>query len=212
MPARHTAQSKTAASVSSSRKPAKSRKTRRTSGIKATVLEAVRGRTGRGFDASKYAAPAAALLASTAVAGLSYAFKEQIGDILLAAMKGATTRMNGAASTASHALDAAREQTMNVAHRASDQVSVDSLLRHAGLERRSTLRMVMGPAMGVAVGLVAGSVLTRLFGDTIVEQFKSLTSAEPTEKLDYVDAEHEETSTAGTPEEARPNGLQRGLS
>jgi hypothetical protein len=211
MPARHTAQSKTASSVSSSRKPAKGRASRRTSGIKSTVLEAVRGRGGRGFDALKYAAPAAALIASTAVAAASYAFKDQIGEVLLAAVKSATARMSGATSAASHAMEAARETTMSAAHRASDQVSVDSLLRHAGLERRSTLRAVMGPAVGVAVGLVAGSVLTHLFGDTILEQFKSLTSAEPVQKIDQGETDHASTP-ATTSEEARPNGLQRGLS
>jgi hypothetical protein len=135
--------------------PPKARKTRAVRTVARRAAEVLRkpqrGEVA-GFDFTKYVAPGAAVLASGILAAAGYAFKGEIGDVVIDALKAAA---QGGAK--------ARNQSMDVVEKLSDLVSLDSLLRHAGLRRRSTFLSIAAPAVGVACGFVAGSALTYLF-------------------------------------------------
>lgn len=196
----------------------KARAGRAVRGAKRAVSEAV-GHTRRGsrggFDFTNLVAPGAAVLASGALAAAGYAFKEQIGDILVDVLKTATKQGTKAAVVTSKAMDAARDQAMDTVEKVSDKVSLDSFLRYAGLQRRSSVMSVVGPAIGVACGFLAGSALTYFFGPKLLEQLKdkNLPANDTDVKEEGTEDSETAQSSSGTTERANVNGgFHRGIS
>jgi hypothetical protein len=171
MPTRKTIASKVA-SASPLTTPSKSRRGRKGS-VSRSVAEALGGKgrhASRGFEFPKYAAPGAAVLASGALAAVGYAFKDQISEMLVQALA-------ASAKGGRKAVDATRDTAMDAVDMVSERVSLDALLRFAGLQKKSTITSILGPAIGVACGVVAGSALTYFFGPKLLEQFKEESSA-----------------------------------
>jgi len=142
----------------------------------------------RGFDVAKYVGPGAALLTTGALATAGYVLREHLADVLANALKTTTSR-------GSKAVDAARDGVFDAVEKVADSLSVDALLRRAGLQRTSTLGSIAGPAIGVACGFVAGAALTHLFGRQLLEQ---LMGASPSDSHD--DPTDESPSAKATPQ------------
>jgi hypothetical protein len=127
----------------------------------------------RGGGAAEYMAPGAIVLASGAIAAMGYVFKNQIGGIILDALKTAAKRGTKAAM----AVEEKRDEAMDAVEKLTDHLSVDSILRFAGLQRRSTIASIVGPAIGVGCGVIAGATLSYFFGPKILEQLKEVGAA-----------------------------------
>jgi hypothetical protein len=184
----------------------KGKKARAKSGLASEVLGAAR-QGYRSFEPSKLIAPGAAVLASGAMAALGYVFKEQLGDVIVEALKATTKGGGKAVAVTSKAFDATRDEAMDAVERLSEKVSLESLLRYAGLQRKSTITSILGPAIGVACGIVAGSALTYFFGPKLLEQLndKGISSAAAT--MDH-QSEPEPAPSVTSP--LRANGDLRG--
>jgi hypothetical protein len=198
------------ASVSPITTPPKSRHGRKARSIPRAAAQMLGGkgrRAGRGFDFPKYATPGAAVLASSALAALGYAFKDQIGEMMAQAL-GASTK------SGRKAVDITRDRAMDAVEMVSEKVSLESLLRFAGLQKKSTLASILGPAIGVACGVVAGSALTYFFGPKLLEQLKDDTMHGASATGDSTDDQAAATSTSdGSSERVRANdGMHRGIS
>jgi hypothetical protein len=191
----------------------KSRKGRTARRSNTTKPERTTHTSGRNrFNVTDYAMPGAAVLATGALATAGYMLKAQLAELLGGVVKVAAK--NGI--KAAGAVDTARDQAMNAVERVSDVVSVDALLRYAGLQRRSTFGAIALPAIGVGLGFVAGSALTYFFGPRLLEQIKTEAHAftsdmkkdEPTLEPDASDG-----ASSNSADGPRPNGsLHRGIS
>jgi hypothetical protein len=206
MPDRKNTTSKITKPMPSKTKAPKARTRRRTAQRTPDVFTAVRS-AGRGFDVSDYVRPASAVLATGALAAAGYFFRGELGELLVDAVRTATAGGKTAAAATTRATDLARSKARDVAAAVSDGISLDSILHHAGLERRSTMRSIMGPAAGMLCGVVVGSVVTHLFGDALLSQLRSRASAvvENTDGSDGI-ATATETESALPADQARPNG------
>jgi hypothetical protein len=98
---------------------------------------------------------------SGAVAAAGYLFRDQLGEVLAESLATATKK-------GSQMVDRTREQTMDVVEKATDALSLDSILRQVGLQRRSTLMTIVGPAVGAACGFALGSALTFVFAPKVL--------------------------------------------
>jgi hypothetical protein len=87
-------------------------------------------------------------------------FKKKLGDMLGEMLAGATHEASKAGRATAHLAGDAREQGL---------ASLERVLELAGLERRSPLMGILGPAVGAACGFVAGSLVTHFFGAKLLE-------------------------------------------
>jgi hypothetical protein len=213
MSTRKTNASKNASSTSPGRAPRKvikGRKARTLSTAAADLFGSVQHGTRR-VDVAKYLTPGAAVLASGAVAALGYVFKDQIGDIVVEALKGVSARSMKITKAAGKGFDVTRDEAMDAVERMSDQMSMKSLLRHAGLQRKSVVGAILGPAIGVACGIVAGSALTYFFGPKLLEQLGDKgASANPSMSTHDSDDHATSASSSSEVERPRPNGGMHG--
>ena len=116
--------------------------------------------SGGGRGAARYAGPAAAVLATGLLAAAGYVFKDRLGDIAAEVLKRATHEASKVAGATSDLASDARAQA---------GASLDRLLELAGLERRKPFLSILGPAVGVACGFVAGALLTYFFAPRLLE-------------------------------------------
>jgi hypothetical protein len=205
------AASKAASPVSTATTPSSTRTRRRaraTSRAAAETSGSVR-RTGRpATNLFKYVTPGVAALASTAVAAIGYVFKDQVGNV-------AADVVRSAAKRGRHAMDATRDQAGHAVDKFADELSWDTLLRHAGLQRRSMLSAIVGPAIGVACGVVAGSMLTFFYGPKLLDHFadKKVATSSDAPVPDETAPRATAPSADGGVERMRPNGgLHGGVS
>jgi len=220
MTARKTNVSKAATKLSTNPSP-KTRKGRasRTARSTADALGSARRGTRDGFDIAsldlaRFVTPGVAVLASGALAAAGYLFKDQIGEIAIDVLKVAAKNGSKAAHAASKAVDATREESMDIVDGISGKISLDSLLRYAGLRQRSTFRSIVGPAVGITVGFMAGSALTYFFAQRGVLESKIETTVTGASK-DEGSEEHDSAGAApsATSEVTHTNGgLRRGIS
>jgi hypothetical protein len=101
-------------------------------------------------------------MASGILAAAAYVFKSKLGDMVAEVLKKATHEASSAAGATSDVVGEAR---------AHARASLDHLLEIAGLERRKPFLSILGPAIGVACGFVAGALVTYFFGPMVLEQF-----------------------------------------
>jgi len=164
----------------------------------------------RGFDVAKYIGPGAAVLATGALAAAGYVVRDHLAEVVLATLKSATKSGIKAATITTKAFEGATDGAMNAAERVSDTVSMDSLLRYAGLQRRSPVLSVVSPAIGVLCGFIAGSAATYFFGPKLLERFKQEESEHSDESDAKADSVRQPTRSAqdGTPgvDQAPANG------
>jgi hypothetical protein len=199
MPTRKTIASKVA-SASPLKTPRKSRRGSKARSIPHAAAQALGGArrsVARGFDFPKYVTPGAAVLASGALAAVGYAFKDQIGEMMAHAL-------TASAKSGRKAVDVTRDRAMDAVETISEKVSLESLLRLAGLQKKSTLASILGPAIGVACGLVAGSALTYFFGPKLLEQLKE--EAEHGSATSGDEAPSAMPASESSPDRARANG------
>jgi hypothetical protein len=177
MPTRKNIVSKAAEVVPSMTKKRSSRK-RKTQAASSPRSSA---RASSRLSFSKYLAPGAAVLAVGALSAAGYVLREQLGEVIALGMAKAATQGTKMTASASKAVHATREQAEDVMHKASDVLSIDALLRAAGLQRRNPVMSVLGPAAGALCGLVAGSALTFFFAPKLLAQItdKGATAAAP---------------------------------
>ena len=197
--------------------PSRSKRSKRStasSRIAAEVLGKSRGSRRRGFDASSYITPGVAVLASGALAAAGYVFKDQIGDVMVDVLKAAAKRGSKVAVATSKAVDVTRDHAMEAVEKISDNISMDTLLRYAGLQRRSTVMSIVGPAIGVACGFVAGSAIAYFFGPKLLAQL-GISGDETSDVTGQSRTEEPVTASSSTasPDEIRNNsgGLHRGV-
>lgn len=217
MATRKTTASKATSAMPTIQKATKSRrgkKARSVTRAAADMMGKATRKGSRGFDVGSYIAPGAAVLASGALAAAGYIFKEQLGDVMVDVLKVATKQGTKAAYATSKVMDATRDQAMDAVEKISDKVSVDAILRYAGLQRRSTVMSIVGPAIGVTCGVVAGAALTYFFGPQIFGQLKAATESASTPDTASHDDEDHVTSTSSAVGEVRSanGGLHRGIS
>jgi len=173
---RTAANSTPAPSVPSEPKARIARKARPTS----HATPRVRTVAARGFDAATYLGPGAALLTTGVVAAAGYVLREQLAGVLSTALKSAT--VNG-----SKAVDAARGGAHDAVEKMTEALSLDTLLRRAGLQRRSNWSSISGPAIGAICGFAVGSIVTHLFGRQLIDQLMGASetpSDAPTASID----------------------------
>jgi hypothetical protein len=130
-------------------------------------------------------------------------------------LKTAAKQGTKAAAMSGKAFDNASDTAMNAVEKVADTVSIDSFLRYAGLQRRSTLMSVMSPAIGALCGFVAGSAVTYFFGPKLLEQLNL--KDEGAGAHDDVDSHEQPMSSTGTgssmqDETSMNSGLHRGMS
>jgi hypothetical protein len=214
MPTRKAVVSKVASEGSPAKTGSKTRKAQRSRSVTRMAAETLGGggrRGASGVDFTKLLAPGAAVLASGAIAAVGYAFKEQLAEIAVQALAASAKQGRRAAK----AVDTTRDQAMDVAERLSDRISdklsLESLLNLAGLQKRSTISAVLGPAIGVACGIVAGSALTYFLGPKLFEQMKNVASSVSTDRseADHDDG-HDEPAVTETADRVRANGGMHG--
>jgi hypothetical protein len=189
-------------------KAPKARTKRRTAQRTPNLLEAAR-KTGRDFDVSDYVRPASAILATGALAAAGYLFRGELGELLVDAVRTATAGGKTAAAATTRATDLARTTARDVATAVSTGVSLDSILHYAGLQRRSTMRSIIGPAAGMLCGVVVGSVVTHFFGDTLLAQLRGQAVDNTNNIGEGVSGGTEtgaETDSAMSVDQVRPNG------
>jgi hypothetical protein len=176
---------------------------------RARVASAISGSTRRAgkpaIDLNRYVTPGVAALASTAIAAIGYVFRDQIGDT-------ANDTLRSATKSGRHAYNATREQAMHAVDAVANELSWDTLLRHAGLQRRSMVTAVVGPAIGVACGIVAGSALTFFYGPKLLDHFseKKGVASRDASAVGESAVQESQPPSEGTTERARPNGGMHG--
>ena len=157
------------------------------------------------FDPMKYAVPGAALATGMlAVAG--YMIRDRVADVLQDLAIGAKSRAASAAVATGKLAGGVGQQAMHAVDKLTDQLSFDALLKHAGLARRNTLMSFVAPALGVACGFVAGSVVTYFFGPKLIEQMKAAVANDT--HTEQEEPAMGETRVAAS-DYGRPNDIQR---
>jgi hypothetical protein len=224
MTARKTNVSKAPTKLSTNISP-KTRKARasRTARNAANVVSSARRAAPSGFDLAgldfaRFVTPGLAVLASGALATAGYLFRDQIGELAVDALKVAAKNGSTAAHAASKAVDATRHESAEIVDAISSKISIDSLLRHAGLRHRRTfgsvVGSVVGPAVGVTVGFVAGAALTYFFARRGSEKANSETATTDTSSENH--SEGDDSTVAAPPaanEVTHTNGgVRRGIS
>lgn len=153
--------------------------------------------SGSGSNATRYAVPAAAVLATGVLAAAGYAIKDRLGEMVADVLKKATHEASKAAGATSDLAGDAR---------AHARASIDRLLELAGLEHRRPFLSILGPAVGVACGFVAGAIVTYFFAPRLLEHLGI--HGAPVNDVDGSREAHADPkpSVAADLDGARPNG------
>jgi hypothetical protein len=159
-------------------------------------------------DVVKYVIPG--VVATGALLAAGYGLKDQLGDVVSGVLKAASKQGSRAASMTSKAVAGATDGAHEAVDRVTEAFSIDSFLKHAGLQRRSTAKSILSPAIGALCGFVAGSAVTFLLGPQVIAQLTGRESAKPA-------AEEPPSTPIGAPaptesESPMSNGRQHGIS
>jgi hypothetical protein len=208
MPTRKSVKSKIADSLPAANHPRRSRKGAKSSSPVATHPATFKG-SRRGVDLSRLIAPAAAAVASGALAATGYAFREKLGDALVDALAFAAKKGANVSVAAGKAAEETADHARAAATKASEATSIDALLRYAGLEKANPARSIVGPAVGAALGLAVGAALTFFWAPKLLSQFKR----DDATNSDVPDTHEPPTSGEASPEDTRSSSkLHHGIS